>query len=341
MHSYKLLTFIGLSVLISACGSTSKSNFSIKTNSETSIISNVETLSIELLNPNNKKFDSIQLTLDTKKITASVDLSAMPLGEKLIKAKVFYDDTFEVALKKVIVVNSEAPKLYTYEIVNTYDHDITSYTQGLEFYNGELYESTGQYGESKLRKLDYKNGTVLKNINLSTAYFGEGLSVLNDKIYQLTWKEGRGLVYDVNSLEQVETFNYGQSKEGWGLCNDGQKFYKSDGSEYLWFLNPTTLAEEGSLQAYTNKGKLTNLNELEWVDGKIYANRYQKNGVAIINPENGAIEAVIDFKALKAKVTKHQGLDVLNGMAYNPKTKTLVVTGKRWDKLFEVKIIKN
>jgi glutamine cyclotransferase len=341
MHSYKLLTFIGLSVLISACGSTTKSNFSIKTNSETSIISNAETLSIELLNPNNKKFDSIQLTLDTKKITASVNLSAMPLGEKLIKAKVFYDDTFEVALKKVIVVNSEAPKLYSYEIVNTYDHDITSYTQGLEFYNGELYESTGQYGESKLRKLDYKNGTVLKNINLSTAYFGEGLSVLNDKIYQLTWKEGRGLVYDVNSLEQVETFNYGQSKEGWGLCNDGQKFYKSDGSEYLWFLNPTTLAEEGSLQAYTNKGKLTNLNELEWVDGKIYANRYQKNGVAIINPENGAIEAVIDFKALKAKVTKHQGLDVLNGMAYNQKTKTLFVTGKRWDKLFEVKIIKN
>ena len=335
------MTFIGLSVLISACGSTTKSNFSIKTNSETSIISNAETLSIELLNPNNKKFDSIQLTLDTKKITATVDLSAMPLGEKLIKAKVFYDDTFEVALKKVIVVNSEAPKLYTYEIVNTYPHDITSYTQGLEFYNGELYESTGQYGESKLRKLDYKNGTVLKNINLSTAYFGEGLSVLNDKIYQLTWKEGRGLVYDVNSLEQVETFNYGQSKEGWGLCNDGQKFYKSDGSEYLWFLNPTTLAEEGSLQAYTNKGKLTNLNELEWVDGKIYANRYQKNGVAIINPENGAIEAVIDFKALKAKVTKHQGLDVLNGMAYNPKTKTLFVTGKRWDKLFEVKIIKN
>lgn len=341
MHFFKLLTFIGLSVLISACGTTPKSNFSIQTNSKTNIISNSETLSIELLNPNNRDFDSIQLTLDTKKITTTVDLSKMTLGEKLIKAKVFYEDTFEVALKKVIVVNSEAPKLYTYEIINTYAHDITSYTQGLEFYKGELFESTGQYGESKLRKLDYKNGTVLKNINLSAAYFGEGLSVLNDKIYQLTWKEGRGLVYDVNSLEQIETFNYGQSKEGWGLCNDGQKFYKSDGSEYLWFLNPNTLAEEGSLQAYTNKGKLTNLNELEWVDGKIYANRYQKNGVAIINPKNGAIEAVIDFKALKTKVTKHQGLDVLNGMAYNPKTKTMFVTGKRWDKMFEVRIIEN
>jgi glutamine cyclotransferase len=341
MHPYKLLTFIGLNVLIAACGTTTKSNFSIQTNSGTNIISNSETLSIEVQNPNNIDFDSIQLTFDTKKIETSVDLSVMPLGEKRIKAKVFYDGSFEVVLKKVIVVNSKAPKLYTYEIINTYPHDITSYTQGLEFYKGDLYESTGQYGESKLRKLDYKKGGVLKNINLSTAYFGEGLSVLNDKIYQLTWKEGRGLVYDIDSFEQIETFNYGQSKEGWGLCNDGQKFYKSDGSEFLWFLNPNTLAEEGALQAYTNKGKLTNLNELEWVDGKIYANRYQKNGVAIINPENGAIEAVIDFKALKTKVTKHQGLDVLNGMAYNPKTKTLFVTGKRWDKLFEVKIIKN
>lgn len=341
MYSYKLLTLIGLSVLIYACGTNPKSNFSIQTNSVKNIISNSETLSIELLNPNNRDFDSIQLTLDAKKISTSVDLSTMPLGEKIIKAKVFYDNTFEVTVKKVIIVNAKAPKIYTYEIVNTYPHDITSYTQGLEFYKGALYESTGQYGESKLRKLDFKTGTVLKNVHLSSAYFGEGLSVLNDKIYQLTWKEGRGLVYDVNSFEQIETFNYGQSKEGWGLCNDGQKFYKSDGSEFLWLLNPITLAEEGSLQAYTNKGKLTNLNELEWVNGKIYANRYQKNGVAIINPQNGAIEAVIDFKALKTKVTKHQGLDVLNGMAYNPQTNTLFVTGKRWDKLFEVRIIEN
>ena len=341
MYSYKLLTLIGLSVLINACGTNPKSNFSIQTNSVKNIISNSETLSIELLNPNNRDFDSIQLTLDAKKISTSVDLSTMPLGEKIIKAKVFYDNTFEVTVKKVIIVNAKAPKIYTYEIVNTYPHDITSYTQGLEFYKGALYESTGQYGESKLRKLDYKTGTVLKNVHLSSAYFGEGLSVLNDKIYQLTWKEGRGLVYDVNSFEQIETFNYGQSKEGWGLCNDGQKFYKSVGSEFLWLLNPITLAEEGSLQAYTNKGKLTNLNELEWVNGKIYTNRYQKNGVAIINPQNGAIEAVIDFKALKTKVTKHQGLDVLNGMAYNPQTNTLFVTGKRWDKLFEVRIIEN
>lgn len=344
MNSYKLLTFIGFSLLFFSCGknaTSKKSNFSIQINSDTSIITNAETLTVELLNPKNIAYDSVQLSLDNKLISSSIDLSTIPLGEKRIKAKIFYDSKFEVALKKVIVVNAVPPKLYTYEIVNTYPHDITSYTQGLEFYKGGLYESTGQYGESKLRKLDYKKGTVLKSVNLNSAYFGEGLTVLNDKIYQLTWKEGRGLVYDLKNFEQIETFNYGQSKEGWGLCNDGEKFYKSDGTENLWILNPTTLAEERYIQAYTNKGKLTNLNELEWVDGKIYANRYQKNGVAIINPKNGAIEAVIDFKALKNKVTKHQGLDVLNGMAYNPETQTLFLTGKRWDKLFEVKIIKN
>ena len=135
------------------------------------------------------------------------------------------------------------------------------------------------------------------------------------------------------------SFNYGQSKEGWGLCNDGRQLYKTDGSENIWILNAETLEEESFVQAYTNKGRLTNLNELEWVEGKIYANRYQKNGVAIVNPTNGAIEAVLDFKDLKNKVTNHSGLDVLNGIAYNPKTKSLFVTGKRWDKLFEVRII--
>ena len=344
MQPSKLLTFISFNLLMASCGNTSKvkdSNFSVQINSETNVISNENTLTVDILNLKNLKIDSIHLTLDNSKISNSITLSELSLGEKLIKAKVFYDSKTEVAIKKVILVHKNAPKIYNYEIVNTYPHDITSYTQGLEFYNGDLYESTGQYGESKLRKIDYNSGDIINNIDLNKAYFGEGLSILNDKIYQLTWKEGRGLVYDINSFEQIETFNYGQSKEGWGLCNDGDKFYKSDGTEYIWLLNANTLAEEGYIQAYTNKGKLTNLNELEWVEGSIYANRYQKNGVAIINPINGAIEAVIDFKDLKSKVTKHRGLDVLNGMAYNPKTKTLFVTGKRWDKLFEVRIIKN
>ena len=177
MNSYKLLTFIGFSLLFFSCGknaTSKKSNFSIQINSDTSIITNAETLTVELLNPKNIAYDSVQLSLDNKLISSSIDLSTIPLGEKRIKAKIFYDSKFEVALKKVIVVNAVPPKLYTYEIVNTYPHDITSYTQGLEFYKGGLYESTGQYGESKLRKLDYKKGTVLKSVNLNSAYFGEG-----------------------------------------------------------------------------------------------------------------------------------------------------------------------
>ena len=341
MHLDKVLKIIIVAALISGCGNSSKpiKHFLIQTNANKNVISNTDTLKLSLSNPSNKKIDSVNYVMNNSAVADIFSLQNSSLGEKMIKAEVFYGGKKEVALQKVIVVNGSTPKLYTYELLNTYPHDITSYTQGLEFYKGVLYESTGQYGESKLRALDYKNDAILKNVNLSRSYFGEGLTVLNDKIYQLTWKEGRGLIYDVNTFETLGSFNYGQSKEGWGLCNDGRQLYKTDGSENIWILNAQTLEEERFVQAYTNKGRLTNLNELEWVEGKIYANRYQKNGVAIINPINGAIEAVLDFKDLKNKVTNHPGLDVLNGMAYNPDTKTLFVTGKRWDKLFEVRII--
>ena len=341
MHLDKVLKIIIVATLISGCGNSSKpiKHFLIQTNANKNVISNTDTLKLSLSNPSNKKIDSVNYVMNNSPVADIFLLQNSSLGEKMIKAEVFYGGKKEVALQKVIVVNGSTPKLYNYELLNTYPHDITSYTQGLEFYNGVLYESTGQYGESKLRALDYKNDAILNNVNLSRSYFGEGLTVLNDKIYQLTWKEGRGLIYDVNTFETLGSFNYGQSKEGWGLCNDGRQLYKTDGSENIWILNAETLEEERFVQAYTNKGRLTNLNELEWVEGKIYANRYQKNGVAIINPINGAIEAVLDFKDLKNKVTNHPGLDVLNGMAYNPDTKTLFVTGKRWDKLFEVRII--
>jgi glutamine cyclotransferase len=341
MHLDKVLKIIIVAALISGCGNSSKpiKHFLIQTNANKNVISNTDTLKLSLSNPSNKKIDSVNYVMNNSPIADIFSLQNSSLGEKMIKAEVFYGGKKEVALQKVIVVNGSTPKLYNYELLNTYPHDITSYTQGLEFYKGVLYESTGQYGESKLRALDYKNDAIINNVNLSRSYFGEGLTVLNDKIYQLTWKEGRGLIYDVNTFETLGSFNYGQSKEGWGLCNDGRQLYKTDGSENIWILNAETLEEERFVQAYTNKGRLTNLNELEWVEGKIYANRYQKNGVAIINPINGAIEAVLDFKDLKNKVTNHPGLDVLNGMAYNPDTKTLFVTGKRWDKLFEVRII--
>ena len=186
--------------------------------------------------------------------------------------------------------------------------------------------------------MNYTTGELLENKPLDESYFGEGLTLLNDKIYQLTWKENTGFVYDRNSLALLSSFNYDQSKEGWGLCNDGQFLYKSDGTAKIWRLDPTSGKELDYIEATTHKTILTKINELEWVNGKIYANTYQfqKEVAVVIDPATGAIESVIDFSGLKEKVDQIPSLNVLNGIAYHPQRKTFFVTGKNWSKLFEV-----
>ena len=341
MNTFKHLLIISLSTLIISCGSNTgqnKNDFIIITNAIKGDISNTDTLNLSVENKKSHTIDSIIYTLNGKKIANTSHLKTFKLGKHTIDATIYFNNEKQTATTTITILNSEAPKVYTYKIINEYPHDITSYTQGLEFYKGHLYESTGQRKESKLRHINYKTGEVLKNVNLADAFFGEGLTVLNDKIYQLTWQAGMGFVYDVNTFEKINSFKYGNSKEGWGICNDTKKLYKSDGTENIWILNPDTLVEEDHIQVYTNKGKIVEINEMEWINGIIYANRYQKDGVALINPENGAVIGVIDFSPLKKLVTQHEGLDVLNGIAYNPDTKTIFVTGKRWDKLFEVKI---
>ena len=342
MNTFKYLTIIFLGGLLISCGSNSgqkKSDFTIKTNAEKGNISNSDTLKLSLENKKNHTIDSVSYRLSGNKINENSPLNTFKLGKQTIEATVYFNGEKQTTTSTVTILNSELPKVYTYNIINEYPHDITSYTQGLEFHNDTLYESTGQLKESKLRKLDYKTGKVIKNVNLADEYFGEGLTILNNKVYQLTWQKGTGFVYDVNTFEKLSSFKYGNSKQGWGLCNYDNTIYKSDGTEKIWLLNSETLVEEEYIQVYTNKGKIIGINEMEWINGKIYANRYQKDGVAIINPENGAVVGVVDFKPLKKLVAQHKGLDVLNGIAYNPKTKTIFVTGKRWDKLFEVEIV--
>ncbi len=342
MKTFRLLSVIFVSVFMVSCGSNSKqkkSDFSINLNTKEKEFSLKSVLTLSIDNPKNHVIDSVKYHYDDEEVSDKLDLSSFKLGKQTIKATVFHEGEQSKTNKNITVLNDEPPKVYTYNILNTFPHDITSYTQGLEFYNGELYESTGQRGESKIRKVNYKTGEVIKNLDLAKEYFGEGLTILNDKIYQLTWQKGTGFVYDANTFEKINSFKYGKSKEGWGICNDRKNLYKSDGTEKIWILDPSTLEEKGYIQAYTNKGKVVGINELEWIDGKIYANRYQKNGVAIINPKNGAIEGVIDFSPLKEMVKQHSGLDVLNGIAYNSEKKTLFITGKRWDKLFEVEIV--
>lgn len=350
MRNVNLLALFILNLLFISCGSNSgkkTSEFSLEIAGAKNEFQLGETLEINFKNPNNRQVDSVRYFFEDQRLDTSAEnynlslpLKEQKLGNQNIRALVYYSgdtDTLNIPVK---IFNDTAPVVYTYNVIATYPHDIKAYTQGLEFYRDTLYESTGQYGSSTLRKTNFETGEVLMQVPLADKYFGEGLSILNDKIYQLTWQEGEGLIYNVNTLQREGSFKFNQSKEGWGLCNDGTQFYKSDGTEKIWILNGKTLAEESYIQPTTHRTISTQLNELEWVEGKIYANTYQKDGVAIINPNNGAIEGLINFQGLRDQVTQHPELDVLNGIAYNPNTGKLYVTGKNWDKLFEVEIIR-
>ncbi len=302
-----------------------------------------ESIAVSIKNKDNITINSVSYFVDGKELVETdgkIILDVPRLGNKILIAKVRYNDTFVDLTKKIRVLAPNTPEIYTYEIVNEFPHDIKAYTQGLEFHAGILYESTGRKGQSSLRKVDFKTGRVLQQVDLDKTYFGEGLTVLDGKIYQLTWQARTGFVYDLKDLKKLDNFQYGESKEGWGLANDGEKLFKSDGTEKIWFLNPDTMVEEGYLETVTNKSVFSQANELEFVDGKLYANVYQKESMMIINASSGAIEGVVNFGGLKAKVTQHDGLDVLNGVAYHPERKTFFVTGKNWDKLFEVTLVK-
>ena len=276
--------------------------------------------------------NNTEIQKDNKKYV----LKNIKLGKQILEAEITTrSGKIHRIQKELMILAQNPPKIYTYKIIKEFPHDKNAYTQGLEFVGDTLFESTGQYGKSSLRKWNPFTGEVYKKIDLSSNYFGEGATIFENKIIQLTWRENIGLVYDLN-LSQTNTFKYKKSKEGWGICHNGKKLYKSDGSEKIWILNPKTFEEEDFIQLCTDKSVFANANELEWVDGKIYANTYQKDGIMIINPENGAIEGIIDVRGLKDKVEQTTDLDVLNGIAYHPQRKTFFVTGKNWSSIFEV-----
>ncbi|RAV28613.1 glutaminyl-peptide cyclotransferase [Sinomicrobium soli] len=273
-----------------------------------------------------------------KQENGGLTLKNAPLGHQELEATVYYGDSSDKISVPITILADREPELYTYEIIKEYPHDGEAFTQGLEFYRDTLYESTGRRGHSSLRKTDYATGKVWKKKPLEQTLFGEGLTIMNDRIYQLTWQAGKGLVYDMD-FNLLSEFDYGNSKEGWGLCNDGTRIFKSDGTSKIWILDPETLEEKGHIETVTNTSVFSMANELEYAHDRIYANTWQKDGVMIINPENGIIEGVVDLRGLKDKVTQKPDLDVLNGIAHFPERDTFFVTGKNWDKIFEVKIV--
>ncbi len=229
------------------------------------------------------------------------------------------------------------PRFYQYRIVNTYPHDKTAFTQGLFFEDGALYESTGQYGTSGLRKTDLETGKTLKSIPLADRFFGEGSVAWNGDVIMLTWRSGKGFVFDQETFVEERTFSY--AGEGWGLTHDGARLIMSDGTSELRFLDPETLEETGRLPV-TFRGKpLVKLNELEWVDGEIFANVWGANAIVRIDPETGVVVGVIDLRGLLTEEERAAGADVLNGVAYDAETERLFVTGKYWPKLFEIELV--
>lgn len=221
------------------------------------------------------------------------------------------------------------------EVVRTYPHDPQAFTQGLEYYGGFLYESTGQSGHSSLRRVDLETGKVLQKIDLSSDYFGEGLTIFRGNIYQLTWLTNIGFAYDLKTFRKLRDFRY--TGEGWGLTHDGSKLILSDGTNTLRYLNPETFEVARRLEVYAGTVAVTNLNELECIGGDIYANVWHVNRIARIDARSGKVRDWIDFSELAAK-EQQEPEGVLNGIAYDAARKRLFVTGKDWAHLFEVRI---
>ena len=227
---------------------------------------------------------------------------------------------------------------YGYEIVRSHPHDPAAFTQGLTIADGQLYEGTGLHGQSSLRRVDLSTGAALQRIALDGRYFGEGIAVVGDRIVQLTYQTGVGFVYDRKTFAKQREFTY--SGEGWGLTYDGQRLIMSDGSDTLRFWNPETMAEKGRLRVRDGDRAVDRINEMEYVDGVIYANIWQEDRIARIDPKTGVVTAWIDMSNLLTATERSRGVDVLNGIAHDPKTGHFLITGKLWPWVFEVKFVR-
>jgi glutamine cyclotransferase len=229
------------------------------------------------------------------------------------------------------------PAYYTYEIINRFPHDVSAYTQGLLYHEGYLYESTGLWGQSTLRKVDPTTGRVLKIIDLDSGYFGEGLARIENRLIQLTWKSGQVFVYDLDSFQLLDTRRI--DGDGWGLATMGKQLVQSNGSADLLIRDPATMEIVETLRVKKQGTPVTSLNELELVDGMIFANIYRSNQVVVIAPSTGKVTGVVDLGGLLEPADINNDTDVLNGIAYDAEGKRLFVTGKRWPWMFEIKLI--
>lgn len=291
------------------------------------------------------KFDSVVFTFNGKKTGSTAkepfeikwNAAEAPTGNQQITATAFFDkNKKESSTVSVLFLSDIHPKEYTYRTLNTYQHDPEAYTQGLVIEKNIMYEGTGGIGASSLRKVNYKTGEVLKSVSIDHNCFGEGITIIGNKIYQITWQTNIGFVYDKETFKQITTFNY--SWEGWGLTTDGKQIIMSDGTEKLYFINPETFTLTSTLYVYDYDKEVLYLNELEYIKGEIWANVYQEDYIVRIDIKTGKVAGKVDLTGIidKSKVTNKT--DVLNGIAYDAASNKIYVTGKLWPSLFEIDI---
>lgn len=287
--------------------------------------------------------DSVLLKFDKKTLftcfynttDCSFSTEGLSLGDRTLVFELYKNGEKQIINRSLRILSDIEPARLSYDVVATYNHDKKSYTQGLQFENGKFYESAGLYGESSLRYVDVATGKVERLETVDGHFFAEGLTFVGDTLYQLTWREGKGFMYNKNTFENIGYFSL--DTEGWGLCYDGKYLILSDGSEYLRFYEPKDFKFVKKVAVFDNLGAVSSLNELEYVNGFVYANIYQTDKIVKINPNNGKIVATIDFTGLLPNELSY-GVDVLNGIAWNPSTDRFYITGKLWPRLYEVRL---
>jgi glutaminyl-peptide cyclotransferase len=294
-----------------------------------------------------EQIDSVLLFSDGSSILKSSGLSSLVwdksgsrVGKIPLSLRVFYADGSADFLQHSVILHSDIiPEQYSFEVINSYPHDVHAYTQGLLYDGGYLYESTGQYGESSIRKVRIETGEIIQSLSLDRELFGEGLCLFDDKLYQITWKNRVGFVYDKESLRVLNKIYY--QTEGWGLTTDGKKLMMSNGSHQMLFLDPVYFSEIGRIEVYDHEGPVANLNELEMIDGMVYANVFMTDRIVVFSPKDGRVHAYVDLTGILPERYHHRRLDVLNGIAWDAEHRRLFVTGKYWPRLFEIRLKPN
>jgi glutamine cyclotransferase len=354
MKNKLTLLFAATLLIVAACNdkpqSSSDSNITITPESGATYKAG-DAVIVKLTYAADTKPDSIVYMMDSVRIVSKTDSSSvslktdsLPLGVKIITGKFYQGGTSQDISTNIVLLAAKAPEQYTYVVEKVYPHDTSAYTEGLLYQDGYLYESTGNYGESELRKVELTTGRVVQSTPLDELYFGEGSAIIGDKIVMMTYKEKVGFEFDKKTFKLLKTFNNNVGIEGWGMTFDGKKLYMDDSSNRIWFLDKDNYNQTGFIDVYDDKGRIDSVNELEYIDGKLYSNIYMSDKIIIIDPKTGAVLQTVDMSNLWPMSQRPAGFDneqnVLNGIAWDAKGKRLFVTGKKWPHLYQVRFVK-